>query len=202
METLMILSLIGLALFIFFGVRFIHRRNGGGATDKESKEPTGVRRFREQHQEADERIIGAVDAWIGEIFELKASDQFTGSLLLTNKRLVFVGTSFRLGSADAERTQQISVDKIRTLDISADKALLALEVNDEYEYGMRDNPENREFLESVRRAKSQPSAPSHSSSTGGADPLEQLEKLKGLHDSGVLSDAEFEQKKRALLERV
>lgn len=41
-----------------------------------------------------------------------------------------------------------------------------------------------------------------SSSGAGADPTEQLQNLKELYDDGVLTDAEFEEKKQSILEQI
>jgi hypothetical protein len=45
----------------------------------------------------------------------------------------------------------------------------------------------------------QPMGPSPVSAAPSQDRIDQLSKLAALHDSGVLSDAEFEQEKRRLL---
>ncbi|MFJ3407881.1 SHOCT domain-containing protein [Promicromonospora sp. NPDC090134] len=45
-----------------------------------------------------------------------------------------------------------------------------------------------------------PSAPPQAS--GGADVVEQIRKLKELHEAGILTDAEFSTKKTELLDRL
>lgn len=47
---------------------------------------------------------------------------------------------------------------------------------------------------------SAPSAPPQAS--GGADVVEQIRKLKELHEAGILTDAEFSTKKTELLDRL
>lgn len=55
------------------------------------------------------------------------------------------------------------------------------------------------FRDAVMAAKTSPSAVS---ATECADPLQQLQKLSELHKAGVLTDAEFAQKKQELLAKI
>ena len=57
-----------------------------------------------------------------------------------------------------------------------------------------------ERIRALRLERSKP--PQSAASPGSSDVMETLRKLGELRDAGILTDAEFEEKKRDLLERI
>ncbi|WP_247005122.1 PH domain-containing protein [Halosolutus gelatinilyticus] len=62
--------------------------------------------------------------------------------------------------------------------------------------------ETREIVRFIREKMEETSQPETVVAESEPDPLDQLEKLKELHDKGVVSDEEFKEKKQALLDQI
>lgn len=70
-------------------------------------------------------------------------------------------------------------------------------------YGVKPGKDElREALKFVREKIKEAKQPDTVVAESEPDPVEQLEKLKGLHDKGVVSDEEFEEKKQKLMDKI
>lgn len=71
-----------------------------------------------------------------------------------------------------------------------------------YKIHTTDADRTREALDYIRQRKQEIEAENRSSGGSEPDPTEQLKNLKELHDQGVVSDEEFEEKKETLLDQI
>ena len=102
--------------------------------------------------------------------------------------LVAFGT-YKMTSRDADRIKEhTGVDPEELTDEELAQAMDELDIEQQV---LTD--EDRE------EASAAPAAPAPAEASGGASDLEQLEKLAQLRDAGVLTDEEFEAKKRQIL---
>jgi hypothetical protein len=62
--------------------------------------------------------------------------------------------------------------------------------------------ELKEGLSFVREKVDEANQPQQVQTDNGLDPTEQLQNIKNLHDEGVLTDDEFEEKKQSLLDKI
>ena len=149
---------------------------------------------------AGEKILLSREGYIGSMMGKGKDKQHNGAFILTNKRAIFfrsgifgqVFETMPIAKITSVETKTMMGHKVLCLHTSHDemefKTLLAIEdLHDRLE-ALRDHHEEGS-------ATSAPVAPA-------ADPMEQLEKLGRLRDAGVVTDAEFEQKKADLLSRL
>jgi hypothetical protein len=65
-----------------------------------------------------------------------------------------------------------------------------------------DSDELQAMVEFIRENSVSPREAQSDSGRGEADPLDRIDKLKQLNEDGVISDKEFEQKKKDLLDQI
>ena len=126
----------------------------------------------------------------------KKKESSHGVCVLTNKRFFFKG-----GNIGGEAADSITLDKIDS--VNAESSFFLNHVcfhalSKSYKVLCGDKKEmeklQRTFEDAIRNY-----APANPNAT---NPLDQIKKLAELHKAGIISDAEFETKKAALLSRI
>ncbi len=121
-----------------------------------------------------------------------------GILVATNRRLVFVDKGILYGL----KVEDFPLDKITTIQYETGLLLAEVKIHTSGNIATIDNVEKagaRKFAESVRNQISQPIGEVLNYEP---DPLAQLEKLGKLKAAGVLTEEEFSQQKKKLLEKI
>jgi hypothetical protein len=124
-----------------------------------------------------------------------------GCLLATDERLTaYINET--IGSSNIS----ISYDKIDTVEIEHGAVTTKLSVQSTSKtytfpgFNNIDKSEIHDFADFIRDKASEPETDETSESN--IDPTEQLKNIKELHDQGVLTDEEFEEKKQSLLDKL
>jgi hypothetical protein len=123
-----------------------------------------------------------------------------GILVSTNRRLLFVDKGLVYGL----KVEDFPLDKISSIQYETGLLLGKVKVHTSGNIATIDNVEKasaRIFAEFVRDKLSQPKE-SQSQNTPQPDILGQLEKLAKLKESGILSEEEFVEQKKKLLEKL
>ncbi|WP_454043816.1 PH domain-containing protein [Cellulosimicrobium sp. Marseille-Q8652] len=146
--------------------------------------------------------------WDGERVELLLSGTYgnaTGLLTLTDRRLLFTKDGIM-----SSTNEDFPIEKISSIQWKSGVMLGSVTVyvsNNKAEIKNVDKTFGKLLVDTVRdriqggAATVPPSAPT-TPSTGGDDVMDQLRKVKELHEAGILTDAEFEAKKTELLGRI
>lgn len=149
--------------------------------------------------------------WDGERVELVLSGAYgnaTGLLTLTDRRLLFTKDGVM-----SSTNEDFPIEKISSIQWKSGMMLGSVTVyvsNNKAEIKNVDKTLGKLLVDTVRdRIQASPSAPAAVPapmptpvSSGGDDVMDQLRKVKELHDAGILTDAEFEAKKTELLGRI
>ncbi|WP_135852909.1 PH domain-containing protein [Halorussus salinus] len=119
----------------------------------------------------------------------------------TNKRLVS-----KIPQVTGDDEQTIPYSRIEGVDLDTglvSKKLTVKTSGSAYEFQVSD-PDADEIREMARfiREKMKESQQTNAQAASQPDPTEQLKNIKELHDEGVLSDEEFEEKKNDLLDKM
>jgi hypothetical protein len=123
-----------------------------------------------------------------------------GILVSTNRRLVFIDKGMLYGI----KVEDFPLDKISSIQYETGMILAKVKIHTSGNIASIDNVEkasSRLFAESVRDKLSKPK---ETISQNNSEPniLEQLEKLGKLKDNGILTEAEFNEQKVKLLEKL
>jgi hypothetical protein len=125
----------------------------------------------------------------------------TGGCLLATDRRLTAYINETIGSSNLS----ISYDRIDTVEIEHGAMITKLSVQSTSKtysfpgFNNIDEAEIQEFADFIRDEADDAATQSRGGSE--ADPTEQLKNIKELHDQGVLTDEEFEEKKQSLLEK-
>ncbi|NEU56144.1 PH domain-containing protein [Halorussus sp. MSC15.2] len=135
--------------------------------------------------------------------DVDAKNSLLSSILTgaTDKRLVS-----KIPQMTGDDEQTIPYSRIEGVDLDTGlvtKKLTVKTSGSAYEFGVQD-PDADEVREMVRfiREKMKESQQANAPAASEPDPTEQLKNIKELHDQGVLSDEEFEEKKNDLLDKM
>lgn len=126
----------------------------------------------------------------------------TGGCLLATDRRLTAYINETIGSSNLS----ISYDRIDTVEIEHGAMITKLSVQSTSKtysfpgFNNTDAGEIQEFADFIRDRADDAAAQSRGGGSE-ADPTEQLKNIKELHDQGVLTDEEFEEKKQSLLEK-
>lgn len=163
--------------------------------------------FRERHLRSDEHLLGALSGYRGNMFGSGKDAQKNGVLLVTSQRVVF----YRKGIL-GEVLESLPLEKVTSIETSAVMGARRLVIHtshDSLSFGsMEPKPAFdaiRDMLERKRTpdiAGSSPAQGSVIAATGGPSIAEQLRALTDLHRDHVISDAEFREKREALISRL
>ncbi|MFC4448011.1 PH domain-containing protein [Halorussus aquaticus] len=135
--------------------------------------------------------------------DVDAKNSLLSSILTgaTDKRLVS-----KIPQMTGDDEQTIPYSRIEGVDLDTGlvtKKLTVKTSGSAYEFGVQD-PDADEVREMARfiREKMKESQQATAPAASEPDPTEQLKNIKELHDDGVLSDEEFEEKKNDLLDQM
>jgi len=142
---------------------------------------------------------------LGAIKATAEDDMTAGTLLLTDRRLVFFKKGLRKQRRESMRLadiQAVEITGMLTKKLELKIGGRTLKYDTDTIMGTNLNPKG--FVDAVHRAiatarsggEAQPAAPSPSA---GRDPIADLERLAALHERGGLTDEEFSAAKRSLL---
>lgn len=126
----------------------------------------------------------------------------TGGCLLATDRRLTAYINETIGSSNLS----IDYNKIDTVEIEHGAMITKLSVQSTSKtysfpgFNNIDKSEIHDFADFIRDQASEPETNNTSEST--IDPTEQLKNIKELHDQGVLTDEEFEEKKQSLLDKL
>lgn len=124
-----------------------------------------------------------------------------GILVSTNRRLLFVDKGLLYGL----KVEDFPLDKITSIQYETGLLLGGIKIHTSGNIAKIDNVEKasaRSFSEFVRDKLSQPKETSTATIVSEPNVLDQLEKLAKLKDSGILSEDEFAEQKKKLLEKL
>lgn len=138
----------------------------------------------------------------GEIIDNIAQGTYNngqGILVSTNRRLVFIDKGFLYGL----KVEDFPLDKITTIQYETGLILGEIKIHTSGNIAKIYNVEKataRSFAEFVRNKLSQPKETIAQSTQPNV--LDQLEKLAKLKDNGIISEEEFIEQKKKLLEKL
>ncbi|MFT4681444.1 MAG: hypothetical protein ACI9YU_001292 [Flavobacteriales bacterium] len=124
-----------------------------------------------------------------------------GILVSTDRRLVFVDKGMIYGL----KVEDFPLDKISSIQYETGLLMAKVKIHTSGNVATIENVEKnsaRSFSEFVRDKLSNPTAAEQSQTVPQTDVLDQLEKLGKLKAAGILSDEEFEEQKKKLLEKL
>ncbi len=147
-------------------------------------------------------LKGATLKTEGNIDSAKSSLSGGGGVktIVTDER-VFIHVEKRITGDDMRTLPYESINAVN-LDTGIINNFLSLQTGGgTYKVQVLDKEEAKNAIEYIRTRKRE-LAQGGGGSTSDPDPTEQLKNIKELHDQGVLSDEEFETKKRELLDKI
>lgn len=124
-----------------------------------------------------------------------------GILISTDRRLVFIDKGLLYGL----KVEDFPLDKISSIQYETGLLLGKVKIHTSGNIATIDNVEKgsaRKFAEFVRDKLSQPTPQTITQNTSEPNALEQLEKLAKLKDSGIITEEEFAEQKKKLLEKL
>lgn len=124
-----------------------------------------------------------------------------GILVSTNRRLIFVDKGMLYGL----KVEDFPLDKITSIQYETGLLLGEIKIHTSGNIAKIDNVEKasaRSFAEFIREKLSQPKETVATKITTEPNVLDQLEKLAKLKENGILSDEEFSEQKKKLLEKL
>lgn len=124
-----------------------------------------------------------------------------GILISTDRRLIFIDKGMLYGL----KVEDFPLDKITSIQYETGLLLGKVKIHTSSNMATIDNVEKgsaRKFAEFVRDKLSQPISQSITQKTSEPNALEQLEKLAKLKESGIITEEEFAEQKKKLLEKL
>jgi hypothetical protein len=121
--------------------------------------------------------------------------------VVTNKRVLVV-IAQRLSGNDTRSIEYRSIDGVNFEKGLINKELHIRAGGATYEMHVLDQSETKEAMGYIREQVRAAQQPSQTTVESEPDPTEQLKNLKELHDEGVLSEEEFESKKKKLIDEI
>lgn len=124
-----------------------------------------------------------------------------GILVSTNRRLVFIDKGLLYGL----KVEDFPLDKITSIQYETGLIFGKVKIHISSNIANIDNVEKgaaRKFAEFVRNKLSEPKTPTTAQKNSEPNALEQLEKLGKLKESGIISEEEFNEQKKKLLEKL
>jgi hypothetical protein len=121
--------------------------------------------------------------------------------VVTNKRVLIV-IAQRLSGNDTRSIEYRSIDGVNFEKGLINKELHIRAGGATYEMHVLDQSETKEAMGYIREQVQASQQPSQTTADSEPDPTEQLKNLKELHDEGVLSEEEFESKKKKLIDKI
>ncbi len=159
-----------------------------------ANESRHTKAFKERHAKSNEIILASVKGYIGKTMGSDEQKRRNGVLIVTKTRVIFYRKGF-IGEV-------IETMPIKSIASIERKSTLGLRVirfytnNDELEFKTFQKEGEAALIAAIESTKNvAPKAPSEAKE----DPMEKLQKLATLKDSGIITQEEFNAKKAQLL---
>ena len=132
---------------------------------------------------------------------------FVGTIVITNKNVYLIKRKFKVfGKPDPLTKESMSINQITGLDQTFESYLTVKSFhiritranNEDVLYGLGEASAS-EIIESINSQMNKQSSSDNSVVINGIDPVEQLTKLAALLEKGLLTQEEFDKKKKELL---
>jgi hypothetical protein len=154
----------------------------------------------------DETVLDVTIGFIGEMMGEKEDRQYNGVLICTNQRVVFHSKGWF-----SEVNRSIPLEKVSSIDL--DKGLLFQSIkihtsNDGiYVRSALKFEELQRFQKNIEEARDAKNLNSeenlqNNNSLAEDDPIAKIKKLSELKEQGIISDEEFNQKKKELMDQI
>lgn len=158
-------------------------------------ESSHVKTYRSKYLTQGDEVEATAEGYIGKMMGDGKDRQHHGALIVTRKMVVFYRKGFF-----GEVNQSIPLDKVTSIEQSSMLGFKTIRLHashDDLAFTTTDGAKYPLLVAAIEAGRtSKPAA------TLGDSPLDALKKLGELRSAGVLSDAEFEEKKRHLLSKV
>ena len=153
-----------------------------------------VKAYRTKYLGKDETIIATAEGYIGKMMGSGKDTQHVGALIVTEKIVTFYRKGFF-----GEINQSIPLDKITSIEQSSTLGFKTVRLHTSHDdLGFTTaKPEYAAVLAAINARRSRAD-----SAVAADSPLDALKKLGELRAAGVVTDAEFAEKKAALLSKL
>ena len=164
-----------------------------------AKESKHVVRFRKDHANVGENVVAWAEGYIGKMMGKGDKKQYNGVLIVTESRAVFYRKGFVGEVLETMPLKNItSVERKSTLG----HRIIRLHTSHDFlEFKTFQKEGEAALVAAIESGRNQSNESVVSVSTE-LDPMEKLKKLAELKDAGVLTDEEFNIKKRQLLAEI
>ena len=158
-----------------------------------------LKSFSENNLSDNEKILSALDGYIGKISGKDDEKHYTGLLLCTNNVVAFHSKGLF-----SNVSRSIPIKNISSIDI--DKKILIAKIafhtsGDKIIFNSYDSlTELKNFKLLVEKIRDTDKTPKSSEIT--EDPIDTIRRLSQLKDDGIISEEEFEEKKKTLLNEI
>lgn len=159
------------------------------------KESKHVRRFRELHLKSGEKMVAWGDGYIGNVMGVKEEAQKNGSLIVSNERVIFYRRGL-LGEV-LETIPLKSITSIERRSTLGHRVIRIHTSHDRLEFKLFDKAIEQALMDAIEAGRG-----AETKQAAGIDGVEMLQKLAQLRDAGVVTEQEFQDKKRDLLNRL
>ena len=146
----------------------------------------------------DEKVLDVVLGFIGEMMGKGKDRQHNGVLVCTNQRVVFYSKGFF-----SEVNRSIPINKISSIDLDKGLILTSITIhtsNDEIKVRGVQKEELKKFQDTLEETRD--NQDTNTTTIQQDDPIEKIKKLSELKNQGIISDEEFEKKKKELMDKV
>ena len=156
-----------------------------------------VKKFEKKQLSAGEKVLASCEGYTGKLFATGEDSQKNGALIVTDRRVVFF--SNRLFGSDLETIPTKNITSVETTSKLGHKTVTIHTSHDAIEFKTLEADTLAECLAEIDRQR-HGTATSDSQPTPAPEPAERLQQLSELHKNGILTDAEYKEKRAALVE--
>ena len=160
-----------------------------------------VAKFEKRRMETGESFVSWCPGYVGEMMGSSKDAQRNGALIVTDRRVVFYASGII-----SETLEQIPLDRIASIEYRSTMGHHTVEVHtsgNSLVFKTFDKIHRDTVLGEIeaRRALKSGEAPTEPAALP-RDPIEAMRKLKAMHDENLITTAEFEDRKKAVLARM
>lgn len=159
------------------------------------KEYSDLKKFKENRVTPDEKIVTWGSGYIGEMMGSGKNKQYNGVLVVTDKRVVFYSKGWL--SEVFEEIPHSKISSVFSKKLMGHTTLTVHTSGNDLTFKSLNSDEAIDLQNKINELKGD-----KASKSAGDSSLDALEKLGALHKSGVLTDDEFQAKKKELLSKV
>jgi hypothetical protein len=162
-------------------------------------EPKHTQYFRKRHLEPNESIYASAAGYIGKMMGRGDDTQHNGALIITDRRVVF----YRKGVfGEVLETMPLkSITSVEQKSLMGHRTLRLHTSHDDLEFKCFEKGPYQEVVAAIEEGR-KANSPVGDAAAVRESPADTLRKLGDLRDSGILSEEEFESKKRKLLDEM